>query len=75
MPPIFWTGKLSPPMKNLVEANNILALISGEANNIEGMKEQVKRGYDGKFSDHIQSYDALKYHLQLRSARIQLDSL
>ena len=75
MPPLFWAGKLSPAMKILVEANNILAFISGEANNIKGMKERVKRGYDGKFSDHIQSYDALGYHLQLRSARIQLEGL
>ncbi len=73
MPPLFWTGKLSPAMKLLVEANNFLSFFTGESNNTAGMKERVKRGYEGDYSQHVQSYDELGYHLQLRSAQIQLN--
>ncbi len=75
MPPLFWSGKLTLPMKLLAEANNLLALITGGAGDIRGMKDRVKRGYDGEFSQHVQQYDALGYHLQDRSARIQLEGI
>lgn len=75
MPSLFWSGKLSIPMKMLVEANNLIALITGSAFDIAGMKERVKKGYEGDFSDHILQYDEYGYHLQDRSARIQLESL
>ena len=29
MPSLFWTGKLSLPMRLLVDANNLLALFTG----------------------------------------------
>jgi hypothetical protein len=32
MPPLIWSGKLSLPMKLLVEMNNMLALFTGSAN-------------------------------------------
>ncbi len=75
MPSIFWSGKLTLPMKLLVEANNFLAFFTGSANDIEGMKERVKKGYEGEFSDHVHQYDDLGYHLQDRSARIQLERI
>ena len=62
-------------MKVLVEANNVLALLTGSANDVHGMKERVKRGYEGEFSDHVRQYDRVGYHLQDRSARIQLEGL
>lgn len=62
-------------MKLLVEANNLLALLTGSANDLPGMKERVKQGYEGKYSDHIQQYDEFGYHLQDRSARIQLEGI
>lgn len=37
------------------------------------MKWRVKQGYEGKFSNHVHQYDTLGYHLQERSARIQLE--
>lgn len=73
MPSLFWSGKLTLPMKLLVEANNLLSLLSGSANDLEGMKERVKQGYEGKYSDHVHQYDEFGYHLQDRSARIQLE--
>lgn len=75
MPSLFWSGRLTLPMKILVEANNLLALLSGSANDLQGMKERVKQGYEGKYSDHVQQYDEFGYHLQDRSARIQLDEI
>jgi SAM-dependent methyltransferase len=71
----FWSGKLSPPMKLLIEANNLLALITGSFKDYDGMKNRVKAGYEGEFSDHVQQDDTLGYHLQEKSARIQLREL
>lgn len=75
MPSIFWSGKLTLPMKILIEANNLLSIISGSTRDIEGMKERVKLGYEGEFTDHVHSYDKLGYHLQDKSAHIQLEGL
>ena len=62
-------------MKLLVEANNILSLFTGSFGDVSGMKERVMSGYEGEYSDHVQSYDELGYHLQDRSARIQLEGI
>ena len=75
MPSLFWSGKLTLPMKLLVEANNFLSLFTGSSNDTSGMKERVKKGYEGEFSHHVQQYDELGYHLQDRSARIQLEGI
>jgi len=75
MPSLFWSGKLSLPMKILVEANNLLSLLNGSLNDNKGMKERVKQGYEGKYSSHVHQYDKFGYHLQDRSARIQLNEI
>jgi ubiquinone/menaquinone biosynthesis C-methylase UbiE len=75
MPSVFWSGKLSLPMRILVEANNVLSVLSGSANDVLGMKERVRKGYEGEYSAHVQQYDELGYHLQDRSARVQLEAL
>jgi len=75
MPSIFWSGKLTLPMKVLVETNNLLALFNGSTNDIRGMKERVKEGYEGKYTNHVHQYDKFGYHLQDRSARIQLEDI
>ncbi len=72
---LFWSGKLTFPMKVLVNLNNILALISGSYNDNKRMKMRVKQGYEGKFTDHVILYDELGYNLQLKSARYQLSGL
>jgi ubiquinone/menaquinone biosynthesis C-methylase UbiE len=56
----------------LVNANNILALLVGNATNRAAMKSRVKDGYEGRFSDHVQRYDELGLSLQERSAGFQL---
>jgi SAM-dependent methyltransferase len=75
MSQLFWSGKLTLPMKLLVEANNLLSVFTGSIRDYSGMKERVKRGYEGEFSDHIHQYDKLGYHLQTKSARIQLEEI
>ena len=75
MPALFWSGKLTFPMKLLVESNNILALFTGSASDILGMKERVRKGYEGEYTDHVHQYDELGLALQDRSARYQLEGL
>lgn len=75
MPSLLWSGKLTLPMRMLVDANNLLSLFTGSAQDIVGMKERVRKGYEGEFTDHVQHYDALGYYLQDRSARLQLEGL
>jgi len=62
-------------MKLLIEANNLLSVFTGSIRDYRGMKERVKRGYEGEYSNHIQRYDELGYHLQDKSARIQLEEI
>lgn len=62
-------------MKLLVDANNLLSLFTGGARDTSGMKDRVKRGYEGEFTDHVHQYDRLGYQYQDKSARHQLDGL
>ena len=57
MPSVFWTGKLSPDMKLIVNFSNVLAWITGNARDIAAMKQRMKLGYEGAFSDHVTRYD------------------
>jgi len=42
MPPIFWTGKLSPMMKFVVNFSNAVAWVTGNARNAAAMKQRTK---------------------------------
>jgi ubiquinone/menaquinone biosynthesis C-methylase UbiE len=75
MPSLFWSGRLSLPMKILVEANNVLALVTGSYKDLSGMKLRVRKGYEGEFTGHVYQYDELGFHLQYRSACIQLEGI
>lgn len=75
MPSLFWSGRLTLPMKVLVEANNILAFFAGSSSDVQAMKTRVKQGYEGKYTDHVRHYDERGFHLQEKSARYQLDGL
>ncbi len=59
MPSIFWTGKLSLTMKLIVNINNMLAWITGNARDTIAMKKRMKSGYEGACSDHVTHYDEL----------------
>ena len=57
MPPLFWTGRLSFSMKLMVNINNFLSLITGNARDTAAMKRRIKLGYEGACSDHVTHYD------------------
>ncbi len=60
-------------MRILVNANSVLAYLSGTANDPRAMKARVRDGYEGRFSQHVRGYDALGLRLQERSADAQLE--
>ena len=59
MPTLFWTGKLSLPAKLMINMGSTIAWITGNARNSSAMKEKMKNGYNGKYSDYIHKYDAM----------------
>jgi len=75
MPPLFWTGKLSLPVKLLINTNNILAWVNGSIRNVDAMKEHVKSGYDGSITDHVKHYDEFGLENQIKAARLQMEGL
>lgn len=75
MPPLFWTGKLSLPVKTLMNLNSIIAWINRSASDVTDMKERVKSGYDGITTDSVQHYDELGLDFQLKAANYQVEAL
>jgi ubiquinone/menaquinone biosynthesis C-methylase UbiE len=59
----------------LVNTNNLLAWLLGETSNKTKMKERVKQGYEGRFTDHITRYDQLTASFQRRAAIAQLQEI
>lgn len=59
MSSLFWTGKISLPLRLLINLGSIMAWITGYARKSSAMKDRVKEGYDGKYSDYISKYDDL----------------
>jgi ubiquinone/menaquinone biosynthesis C-methylase UbiE len=59
MPTLFWTGKLSLPSKLVVNMGSLIAWITGNARDASAMKQRVKKGYDGAYSDYVHRYDEL----------------
>lgn len=59
MPTLLWTGKISLPLRLMVNVGSIIAWITGNARDSNMMKERMKDGYNGKYSDYINRYDEL----------------
>jgi ubiquinone/menaquinone biosynthesis C-methylase UbiE len=62
-------------MALLVNTSNVLAWATGNARNARAMKERVRRGYNGQFSDHVAQYDTLGLEFQVRTGRLQLEGV
>ena len=62
-------------MKMIVNANNLLALLTGNVRDTVAMKNRVRQGYDGTFSEHVSKYDELAEGLQTRAGAAQLEGL
>jgi ubiquinone/menaquinone biosynthesis C-methylase UbiE len=58
MASLFWTGKnLSPFLKFIMNINSLIAWIHGSARDVKSMKNNVKGGFEGTFSDDVLRYD------------------
>jgi len=72
---VFWTGKLSLPMKLMINTNNILAWLTGNARDASAMKQRIRQGYEGVLTDHVTGYDELGGEFQKKAAIAQLDEV
>jgi len=59
MPTLLWTGKMSLPLRIMVNMGSMIAWITGNARDTFAMKQRMKDGYNGRFSDYIHKYDEL----------------
>jgi ubiquinone/menaquinone biosynthesis C-methylase UbiE len=75
MPLLFWTGRLSPSMKLLVNMSNALAWVTGNARDTTTMKQRMKQGYDGVHTDHVTRYDELGFNHYNKIAQLLLEGL
>jgi ubiquinone/menaquinone biosynthesis C-methylase UbiE len=75
MPRVFWTGRLSLPMKFVVNTSNALAWILGNTRDPKAMKERIKLGYEGVTSDHVTKYDKLGLEFQTKAAEALLEGI
>jgi len=62
-------------MMLMVNANNIIAWLTGNTRNTDFMKDRVKQGYDGIFSEHVTQYDELGEKFQTKAAIVQLEGM
>ena len=62
-------------MALMVNANNVLASITGNTRNTAAMKDRVRQGYNGAFSEHVTRYDELGMPFQTRAAIAQLEEM
>ncbi len=75
MAQVLWTGRLTPSIRLMLNASNLVAWATGSMRDTAAMKERVKLGYDGAFSDHVNHYDEVGTELQLKSAAEQLANM
>ncbi|NQT23622.1 MAG: methyltransferase domain-containing protein, partial [Candidatus Omnitrophica bacterium] len=72
---IFWTGKLRPTTKIMVNLNSMLAFLRGKTRNTSAMKHRIKLGYSDTVSKHIQNYDTVGIMHYYSIANILLDGV
>ncbi len=75
MPRVFWTGKLSLPVKFVVNTSNAVAWIAGNTRDSRAMKERIKLGYEGVTSNHVTKYDKLGLEFQTKAAEALLEGI
>ena len=72
---VFWTGKLSFPMKLVVNTSNVVAWIVGNTRDTKAMKERIRLGYEGVTSNHVTKYDKLGLEFQTKAAAALLEGI
>lgn len=73
MATVFWTGKLSPVIKVMVDISNALAWITGNARDTAAMKWRMKLGYEGTCTDDVTRYDDLGLEYYTKAAKALLE--
>lgn len=59
MTTVFWTGKLSPSLRLIVNISGALSWFTGTVRNTSAMKQRLRNGYNGVYSDYVSRYDEL----------------
>lgn len=72
---VFWTGKLTPYSAALVNANCALGWLSGRLRNLDAMKQRVRAGYDGEYSQDVHRYEELGLEHYRQTAEILLGAV
>ncbi|TFH44204.1 MAG: class I SAM-dependent methyltransferase [ANME-2 cluster archaeon] len=77
MPSIFWTGRLSPMLKLMVNFSNAIAWATGNARDTAGMKQRVKKGYEGAVTNDVTRYDefGLGHYKRISNALLERTDL
>jgi len=75
MEDMFWTGRLSPYCRALVNANCVVAWLTGGIADRVAMKRRVQMGYDGACTDHVERYDDLGMEHYGRTGELLLNSI
>jgi len=75
MATIFWTGKLTPIVKIMVNFNSLLAFLGGKTRNTSAMKHRIKLGYSDTISEHVQNYDTVGLMHYHSIANVLLDGI
>lgn len=57
MPSIFYQGNLPLPLKLVMNLNSLFAWVLGNSRDTEAMKESVRLGYEGNYTDDVRRYD------------------
>lgn len=72
-PTLFWTGNIALPLRIMVNTAGLIAWITGNARNTSAMKERMRDGYNGEYSDYISLYDELgaSYYQQISKQLIE----
>jgi ubiquinone/menaquinone biosynthesis C-methylase UbiE len=73
MKTIFWTGKLSPMMKLVVNFSNAIAWVTGSARNTAAMKKRTKVGYEGAVTDNVTRFEelGLEHYIKISKALLE----
>ena len=73
MPKVLYTGKLPPLIWLGMNANCAYAWITGYARDAATMTNNIKRGYEGEYTDDIHRYDEMSADHYMECAELLLE--
>jgi len=75
MPSIFWTGRLSPLLKMMVNFSNVIAWITGNARDTAAMRQRIKNGYNRTVTDDVTRYDEVGIEHYTKISQVLLEKI